>query len=220
MIDALLLSLRVTLTALAFAVPVGGAIGFFLSRARGLVRVLVDALVLVPLVLPPSVTGYYLLVLLGAEGAIGSRLKAAFGTRLVFTPMGAAIAAAVVSLPLMAKGAEAAFLRVDRALVEVARANGLDAWRTFRLVTLRLAMPGLTVATTIAAIRALGEFGATWTFAGYAEGRTSTAPLELYVAMQTGDDARAGQLALVLTVCSAIAAIALGLWGRRARASS
>ncbi len=219
MSDVLWLSLRVTVLALALVVPMGGAIGWWLSRARGPMRAVLDACVLVPLVLPPSVTGYYLLVLFGAEGALGAPLKSALGVRLVFTPTGAALAAAVVSLPLMAKGAEAAFLRVDRALVEVARANGLRGLTTFRLVTLPLAMPALAVATTITAIRAFGEFGATWTFAGYAEGRTSTAPLELYVALQSGDDARAGHLALVMTGLSAAVAVALGVWGRRSRSS-
>lgn len=219
MSDVLWLSLGVTALALALVVPVGGAMGWWLSRARGPLRAVLDACVLVPLVLPPSVTGYYLLVLFGAEGVLGAPLKSALGVRLVFTPVGAALAASVVSLPLMAKGAEAAFLRVDRALVEVARANGLRAFATFRLVTLPLAIPGLAVATTLTAIRAFGEFGATWTFAGYAEGRTSTAPLELYVALQSGDDARAGRLALVMTAVSATVAIALGIWGRRTRSS-
>jgi molybdate transport system permease protein len=214
--DALVVSLRVTLIALALSAPLGAVTGFALARGRGPVRAALDAAVLVPLVLPPSVTGYYLLLSLGARSWAGAWLERAVGLRLVFTQTGAAVAAAVVALPLMAKGAEAAFARVDRGLEEVARAHGLSAPYTFWIVTLPLAAPGLAVALAVTAVRALGEFGATLTFAGYAKGETSTVPLELYVALQSGDEARAGRLSLLLVIASALAALSLGVWGRRA----
>jgi molybdate transport system permease protein len=213
-VNALLVSLRVVFPALAFVVPIGASLGFYLARGRGALRAVVDALVLVPLVLPPSVVGYVLLLLLGRNGPLGAPLEHAFGVRLVFSSAGASIAAAAVALPLMAKGAEAAFARVDRGLEDVAAANGLSPRETFRIVTLPLALPGLGVAVTLAALRALGEFGATLTFAGYTAS-TATAPLEVYFAMQTGDDARALALSLALVAASVIAALLLRAWSRR-----
>lgn len=213
--SALVVSLRVVAWALVFVVPLGGALGYFLARGRGALRAVVDALVLVPLVLPPSVVGYGLFLLLGRRGLLGSPLESWFGVRLVFSTAGAAIAAATVALPLMAKGAEAAFARVDRGLEDVAAANGLSARDTFRIVTLPLALPGLGVAITLATLRALGEFGATLTFAGYSE-RTATAPLEVYFAMQLENDARALSLSLALVGASVVAAFLLRAWSRRA----
>ena len=213
--SALVVSLRVVVPALFAVVPVGAALGYFLTRARGPVRAVVDALVLVPLVLPPSVVGYLLLLLLGRRGAIGALLERAFDVRLVFSSAGASVAVAAVALPLMAKASEAAFSRVDRGLEEVAAANGLSRGATFRIVTLPLALPGLAAATTLAALRALGEFGATLTFAGYTKA-TATAPLEVYFAMQQGDDARALSLSLALVAISTVAALLFHAWSRRA----
>lgn len=211
--QSLFTSLRIVLVALVFVVPLGAAIGFYLARRTGPFRAVVDALVIVPLVLPPSVVGYLLLVIFGRRGPIGALLDD-IGVRLVFSSAGASIAAGAVALPLMAKGAEAAFARVDRALEEVATANGLGARETFRVVTLPLALPGLGVATTLAALRALGEFGATLTFAGYSD-RTATAPLEVYFALQEGRDARALALSLALVGASVAAALLLRRWSQR-----
>jgi molybdate transport system permease protein len=213
-VSTLVVSLRVVLPALVFVTPTGAALGLYLSRARGPLRAVVDSLVLVPLVLPPSVVGYGLLLLLGREGVVGALLDRLMGVRLVFSSAGASIAAAAVALPLMAKGAEAAFVRVDRELEEVARANGLDAMTTFKLVTLPMALPGLGVATTLAALRALGEFGATLTFAGYSAS-TATAPLEVYFALQRGADAHALTISLVLVGASIAAALLLRRWSHR-----
>jgi len=218
-IASLLLSLRVTLAALAVVIPAGAALGWWLARARsGWRRTIVDALVVLPMVLPPSVLGYYLLVLFGRHGVVGRVLAEVFGVRLVFTAAGAALAAGVVAFPLMAKGAQAAFARVERELEEVARVHGLSPWRVFREVTLPLAAPGLAVAVTLAALRSLGEFGATLVFAGYAPGATDTAPLEIFMALQTGDDARAGRLVVALTALSVATTVTLGWWtGRETR---
>lgn len=210
----LLLSLRVTLTALAVVAPAGIALGWWLARGRGPLRALVDALVLLPMVLPPSVLGYYLLAVFGRRGVAGRVLAELFGVRLVFTAAGAALAAGVVALPLMVKGAEGAFARVDRDLEEVARVHGLSPWGVFRAVTLPLAAPGLAAAATLAGLRALGEFGATLVFAGYAPGATDTAPLEIFMALQGGDGARAGRIVLMLTILSGLCAAALTAWAR------
>ena len=212
--STLVVSLRVVLPALAIVVPVGTGIGFYLSRASAARRAVVDAVVLVALVLPPTVVGYILLLLFGRYGPFGVLLDRVFGERLVFSSAGASLAVAVVSLPLMAKGAEAAFQRVDRQLEEVALANGLGQTDTFRLVTLPLAIPGLGVATTLAMLRAFGELGATMTFAGYSRS-TATAPLEVYFAMQRGDDGRALGVSLALVAASVVAAVAIHAWSSR-----
>lgn len=212
--SALVVSLRVVLPALLAVVPVGAALGYVLSRARGTTRAAIDVLVVVPLVLPPSVVGYALLLLLGRRGALGAVLDRVFDVRLVFTSAGASVAVAAVALPLMAKASEAAFARVERGLEEVAAANGLSRGATFRLVTLPLALPGLGAAATLAALRALGEFGATLTFAGYTKA-TATAPLEVYFALQQGDDARALSLSVALVGVSTLATLLFHAWSRR-----
>lgn len=219
MTGPLLLSLRVALAAMGLALPPGVALGWWLARSRAWWRVLVDGVVVLPMVLPPSVTGYYLLLLFGRRGALGRPLEALLGVRLVFSTAGAALAACVVAFPLVAKGAEAAFARVDRDAEEMGRVHGLTAWQVFRAVTLPLAAPGLAVAATLATLRALGEFGATLVFAGYVPGATSTAPLEIFMALQAGDDGRAGALVLALSALSLATTLALARWSRGATSS-
>lgn len=218
--SSLLISLRVALAALVVVVPLGVAIGWWLARGRdSWRRSLVDSLVVLPMVLPPSVTGFYLLTLFGRRGPVGALLERLFGVRLVFTSAGAALAAGVVALPLMAKGAEAAFSRVDRDLEEIARVHGLSPWQVFRAVTLPLARSGIAVAATLATLRALGEFGATLVFAGYVPDETSTAPLEIFMALQAGEDHRATSLVLALSALSVATTLSLAWWNRRGRAS-
>jgi molybdate transport system permease protein len=214
-----LTSAKVVILAMVLVVPIGTALGLALARWDGPKRGLLDALVVLPLVLPPSVTGYYLLAVFGKAGAVGAMLDA-IGIRLVFDTKGAALAAAVVAMPLMAKGAEAAFLRIDRGLEEVARVHGMSPRQTFAAITLPLAAPGLVIAITIALLRALGEFGATLLFAGYAEGKTNTAPLELWIAYSAQEDVRAQHIALGLTLTSIVATLVLAWVGRRARSEA
>ncbi len=207
-------SARIVALAMAAVIPVGGLAGYALARGRFRGRSVLDALLTLPLVLPPSVVGYALLLSCGRRGFIGAPLERWFGVRLVYTVTGAALAAAVVALPLMAKGAESAFARVDRRLEEMALCHGLGPWATFRAITLPLAARGLGIAVSLAGLRALGEFGATLVFAGYVPGITDTAPLSIYAAMQSGDDVTAGRLVLALALVSSVAAIALSRWGR------
>lgn len=209
LLHSLWISANVVALALVLVIPLGTAAGYALARGRFAGRTALDALLTLPLVLPPSVVGYALLLLFGRNGPLGALLDRAFGVRLVYTTSGAALAAAVVALPLMAKGAESAFGRVDRRLEEVALCHGMSPGETWRTVTLPLARPGLLIALTLAGLRALGEFGATLVFAGYAPGQTDTAPLAIYVALQTGDDHVARQLVLALALVSSVAAILL-----------
>jgi molybdate transport system permease protein len=214
------ISLRVVLLALIVVIPVGGWLGWVLARGRFRGLALLDALVLLPLALPPSVVGYGLLLLFGRHGPFGSLLEQLFGVRLVFSTAGAALAAAVVSLPLMAKGAEAAFARVDTRLEEQAAVQGMSPRRVFTWVSLPLAARGLGVAITLAAMRALGEFGATLTFAGYLPGVTNTASVEVYMAYQTGDDALALRLVICLAVIAQVAALVMAYAMRRTRSTA
>jgi molybdate transport system permease protein len=209
MLQPLFLSLGVTALALLAVLPAGAALGYLQARGRYRAKSLVDVLVLVPLILPPSVVGYYLLLLFGRMGPVGAVLERLFGLRLVFSFPGAVLAAAVVAFPLMVKGAEAAFARVDRELEESAQLDGLSRLGTFFYVTLPLSKRGLAAAAVLTAGRALGEFGATLMFAGNIPGRTNTLPLEIYHALLVNEDDKAAALALVLTLISAGIALAL-----------
>jgi len=161
----------------------------------------------------PEVTEQAVLVLQTVAEGFGHTLQ--LKTKLIG---GAALAACVVALPLMAKGAETAFARVDRRLEEIARCHGLSPLATFRAVTLPLALPALGVALMVTALRAFGEFGATLVFAGYLPGETNTAPLEIYVALQSGDDSRARALVAALVLVAILSATLLARWGRRPHA--
>jgi molybdate transport system permease protein len=195
----ILLSLRVAATALALVAPAGIALAFLQARRRYPLRSLVDALVLLPLVLPPSVIGFVLVVLFGKRGPIGRLLESALGVRVVFTPAAAVIASAVVALPLLVKTAQPAIEAVPRELEEVARSLGLPPLAVFFRVTLPVAWRGVLAATVLGFARALGEFGATLMFAGRVAGRTDTMPIAIFDAYQRGDDALAGLYVAVLT---------------------
>ena len=176
------LSLEVaTLATLLLSVPATW-LGFVLARKRFFGRALVDAVVLLPLVLPPSVTGYILMLLFGRGGLLGAPLHRATGLALPFTFTAAVIAACAVALPLFVKTAQAAFSHVSLDLEETAYTLGLSPRRTFFAITLPLARRGLLSAAVLAFARAAGEFGATLIFAGNIPGRTNTTALELQTA--------------------------------------
>lgn len=199
------LTLKVALTATAGAFAAGVGAGYVLSR-RGLPgRELLDALSTLPLVLPPTVIGYYLLVLFGRRGLIGEWLLEVFGVTLVFTWQGGALAAAVVAFPLVCKAARTAFEGVDRRLENAARTLGAGEARVFVRVTLPLAWRGIVAGTMLALARAMGEFGATLMIAGNLPGRTQTLSLAVYEAVQAGRDAEAAFLVgLTSLVCVAL----------------
>lgn len=213
------LSLRVAFTAMVFVAPIGLLLARVQARARYRGRTFVDALILLPLVLPPSVIGFYLVDLLGTKSAIGSMLEGWFDVRLIFTPTGAVVAAAVVALPLLVKTAQAALESVPRELESVGRSLGLGPIALFFRVSLPSAWPGITVGLILAFARALGEFGATLMFAGNFPGRTNTMALEIYRAYLDGDDDRALFYVVLLTVISlAVVFVATTLAGRKGRA--
>ena len=184
----LALTLKVALTATAGACALGVGAGYALSR-RGLPgRDFLDAVCTLPLVLPPTVIGYYLLVLFGRRGVLGQWLQQTFGVSLVFTWQGAALAACVVAFPLVCKGARTAFEGVDQNLEHAARSLGAGECSVFVRVSLPLAWRGVLSGAMLALARAMGEFGATLMLAGNLPGRTQTLSLAIYDAAQAGRD--------------------------------
>ncbi|MEX3933493.1 molybdate ABC transporter permease subunit [Paraburkholderia phymatum] len=204
----LLLSLKVAGWATALNVVLGVALGLGLSRWRSGARDVIDSLLTLPLVMPPTVLGYYLLVLLGRRGVIGVWLDR-FDIRLVFTWQGAVIASMVVAFPLVLKSARAAFESVDPQLERAARTLGVNEAAIFFRVTLPLASRGILAGALLAFARALGEFGATLMIAGNLPGRTQTLSVAVYAAVQAGDDNTANILVLVTSItCVAILLLA------------
>jgi molybdate transport system permease protein len=208
----LALSLKVALWATAINLVLGVAVAFGLSRWRSPARDVVDAVLTLPLVLPPTVLGYYLLVLLGRRGRVGAWLHE-LGIDLVFTWQGAVIAATLVAFPLVHKAARAAFEAVDPQLESAARVLGLREAAVFFRVSLPLAARGITAGVLLAFARALGEFGATLMIAGNLPGRTQTLSVAIYTAVQAGDHRSA---ALMVAVTSVTCVAVLLLAGRLA----
>lgn len=205
----LLLTLKVAGWATLLATVAGTAAAYGLSRWRWPGRDLLDAVLTLPLVLPPTVLGYYLLVLLGRRGVLGEKL-AAMGIELVFTWQGAVIAASVVAFPLVFKSARAAFENVDPQLESAARVLGVGEAGVFFRVTLPLAARGIVAGVLLAFARALGEFGATLMIAGNLPGRTQTLSVAIYEAVQAGDDATANFLVLVTSITCVVVLVAAG----------
>ena len=186
-------------------VPLGLWFGRFLALRRFRGKLLIEALVTVPLVLPPTVLGYYLLVLIGSHSPIGAWLIEHLGIRLIFTWQGAVIAATVVAFPLVFKAARAAFENVDPQLEDAARTVGVHEIAIFFRVTLPLAWRGILAGLLLSFARALGEFGATLMVAGSIPGRTQTMSIAVYEAVQAGQDDAANFLVAVTSiVCIAV----------------
>lgn len=215
----ILLSLRVAAMALAVVAPIGLAIAWTQARRRYLLRGVIDGLVLLPLVLPPSVVGFFLVTLFGRRGVLGEWLDAGLGLRVVFSPAAAVIASAVVALPILVKTAQPALEAVPAELEDVGRSLGLSPVPLFFRVTLPSAWRGVLAALVLAFARAIGEFGATIMFAGNIPGHTNTMPLEIFAAYQGGDDQRAAVYVIVLTAISVVVvAVAARLSPRDRRA--
>ena len=215
-LDALALSLRVAVLATVVNALVGVPLAYLLARRRFAGRALLDLLVTLPLVLPPTVTGYYLIVLLGRRGWLGAPLYAATGWTIAFTWYAAVVAATVMALPLLVRTARAAIESVDRDLEKAAYTLGRSEWRTALEVTLPLARNGILAGLVLAFARALGEFGATLMLAGNIPGKTATVPLAIYTAVQTGEQSTVLVLVAILTALSCAVLVAAGRLGARA----
>lgn len=199
------LSLRVAFAATLIAIAAGLWIAYILANREFRGKEILDAAVTLPLVLPPTVLGYYLLVLLGRASPIGQLWEAIFGSPLVFTWKAAVIAALLHALPLLVKSARAALESVDHRYERAARNLGASEWRLFWRVTLPLAQRSILAAAALAFARALGDFGVTLMVAGNIPGRTQTVAVAIYDAVEAGNGALARTLVLV------ISAVALGI---------
>lgn len=217
-IEALYISLSVAARSVCLSLPFAVLLAWVLTRRRFLGRTLLDAFVHLPLVLPPVVVGYLLLLLFGARGPIGAWLERAFGIELIFTRNGAALATAVMSFPLMVRAIRISLENVDRGLEDAARTLGAGALDRFATITLPLTLPGVLAGAITAFSAALGEFGAVITFVSNIPGETRTLPLALYSALQTpGGDSAAARLALISGVLG-LAGLMVSEWfARRVR---
>lgn len=215
--SALGLSLRVAGVATLIAWVLGMALGWVVARTRLPGRNLLEAVCLLPLVLPPTVIGYGLLRLMGRRSALGGWLREHFDYSIVFSWHGAVLASAVVALPLVLKSASAAFAGVDRTLEAAARTLRQSPGAVFLRVTLPLAAPGILAGTLLAFARAMGEFGASLMVAGSIPGQTQTLSMAIYDAVQAGDDATAQALVLITSVLSvSVLVLSNRLFGRPA----
>jgi len=217
-LDALRLSLRVALVAVVATLPLAVLAAWILARGRFPGRGFLDGLVHLPLVLPPVVVGYILLLAFGVRGPIGHWLDAAFGIRLVFTANGASLATAVMIFPLMVRAVRLSIEALDPGLDEAARTLGAGPLDRFLTVSLPLMLPGILSGAVVAFAASLGEFGAVITFAANVPGETQTLPLAIYAATQTpGGDAAAARLAGI-SIALALAGLVLSEWlARRVR---
>lgn len=210
--SALKLTLKVSFYATFFAFVLGVAFAWALARFNFLGKNVVDAMLTLPMVLPPTVLGYYLLVLFGRRGTFGPWLESSFGLQLVFTWQGAVLAATVVAFPLVFKSAKAAFEDVDKNLEYAARTLGSRGLGVFCRISLPLAVRGISAGILLAFARAMGEFGATLMLAGNLPGRTQTLSMAVYDAVQAGDDMRANALVLLISVVCVTILAASGYW--------
>jgi molybdate transport system permease protein len=211
--SALWLSVKVATAATLLNALLGIPLAYLLARRRFWGRGLVDLLVTLPLILPPTVTGYYLIVLLGRRGILGAPLYEVTGWSIAFTWYAAVVAATVMALPLLVRTASAAIESVDRDLERAAYTLGRSEWRTALEVTLPLARNGLIAGLVLAFARALGEFGATLMLAGNIPGKTATVPLAIYSAVQTGETGEALALVGLLTLLSCAVLLVAGRLG-------
>lgn len=200
----LYLTLWISLVSTAIVIVIGTPLSWLLARKRFWGRNLIDAVLMQPLVIPPTVLGYYLLVLFGRKRPIGEFFEQQLGLQIAFTWRGAVIAAAVASIPLFVKPARAAIEGVDTALEDVARLLGRSELSILRTVTLPLAWRGLVAGTVMAFARAMGEFGATLMVMGNIPGRLQTVSIAIYDSWQAGDLARANVLVLIVTASSIV----------------
>jgi molybdate transport system permease protein len=214
--DAIRLSLRVATVGTLVSIPLGVFVAYALARWRFPGKFLIDGLVHLPLVLPPVVTGYILLLLFGRKGPIGAFLDQHFGIVFSFRWTGAALAAGVMGFPLLVRAIRLSFEAADRRLEDAARTLGANSIVTFLTVILPLALPGILAGAVLAFAKALGEFGATITFVSNIPGETRTLPTAIYTYTQVpGGDFQAAQLAAVAVILSLLALLASEFLSRR-----
>ncbi len=215
-IEALSLSIKVAAVCTLLIIVPAILVAWLLAKKEFFGKSLLDGLVHIPLILPPVVPGFLLLMLLGGQGLVGHWLKQHFGITIAFTWLGAAIASAVMGFPLMVRSTRLAMSQIDRKLELAAQSLGASPWRVFFTITLPLAMPGIVTGLILAFSRSLGEFGATITFVGNIEGETRTLPLAIYTYTQMpGGDMIAMRLVVISILIALSALIVSNLLERR-----
>ncbi len=214
---AILLSLKVSVVATLFATPIGIGLAWALARYEFWGKSIIDAAVHLPLVLPPVVTGYLLLLTFGRRGLVGEWLADHLGIVFAFRWTGAALACGVMSFPLLVRPIRLSIEAVDRRLEQAASTLGASAWQVFATVTLPLALPGILAGMVLGFAKAIGEFGATITFVSNIPGETQTISAAIYSLIQTPDgDTAALRLVVVSIALSMVALVASELFARRA----
>lgn len=209
-----ILSIKVALFSLIFVFVFGVSSAYLMRSIEFPGKAALEAFFTLPLVLPPVVTGFLLLILIGKQGPVGRFLTEFFHTQIIFTPYAAVLAGTVVAFPLMYQSTKAAFQGVDRNLEEAARTLGASEWRVFWTITMPLSWPGLVAGLVLSFARALGEFGATIMVAGNIPGKTQTIPLAIYFAAESNDLTRAGLYVLIISVITFSLILWLNLWAK------
>ncbi len=216
--EALALSLKVAFWSVLVSLPFGVLIAWMLVRCRFYGQTLLNGIVHLPLVLPPVVVGYLLLITLGRQGPVGQFLHSMFGITVAFNWKGAAIAAAVMAFPLMVRAIRLSLEAVDQGLEAAARTLGASPWRVFFTITLPLISPGILAGVILSFARSLGEFGATVTFVSNIPGETRTLPLAIYSLVETpGDEAGAIRLVVLSVILALLALMFSEILARRIR---
>ncbi|WP_371361553.1 Molybdenum transport system permease protein ModB [Sporomusa rhizae] len=209
-----LLSVKVALVALIFVFIFGVAAAYMMRTFEFPGKSALEAFFALPLVLPPVVTGFVLLLLIGKQGPIGRFLSENLHTQIIFTPYAAILAATVVAFPLMYQSTKAAFQGVDHNLEDAARTLGAGNWRVFWTVTIPLSWPGLVAGVVLSFARALGEFGATIMVAGNIPGKTQTIPLAIYFAAESNNLTLAGAYVLMISGITFFLILWLNVWSK------
>ncbi len=209
------LSLLIAAESLCFVVALGIPLSFFMARRDFYGKEMLEAFITLPLVLPPVVSGFALLLLIGKNGPIGSFLYKHFAIQLIFTPQAAAIAATVVAFPLMYQSTKAAFQSIDTSFEDVARTLGASEFRIFYSITLPLAWPGLLAGMVLSYARALGEFGATIMIAGNIPGKTQTIPTAIYFAADSNNLEAAGIYVLIISLITFSMIYSINIWSKK-----
>lgn len=192
----------------------GVAVAWFITKKSGWIKGFLDAVFTLPMILPPTVLGFFLLLIFGRKGPIGSFLYK-MGISIIFSWPATVIAAAVVAFPLMYKTTRGAFEQIDNNLLNAARTLGVSEWKIFWTIAIPLAWPGVAAGTVLAFTRALGEFGATLMIAGNIPGKTQTIPIAIFFAVEGGDNDKALLWVLIISVISTIIILLTNYWTNR-----
>lgn len=214
-ITPIIISFKIALFATSVVLVIGIVLARFLTKYSFKGKDIIETLIMLPMVIPPSVTGYGLLILVGRNGYIGKILYDYFGISIVFTWIGASLAAIIVSLPLMYQNCRTAFLNVDDIYENAARTLGANEKRIFWKITLPLARPGIISGVILSFARALGEFGATLLVAGNIPGKTQTVSIAIYFAVESGNTKVANTLMIIVLISSFIMIYGLNTWLKR-----